>query len=101
MRICDLVEIFSHKNKDKIYFSKDHSVVIKSFHLSPNLASNMEDKGPMILAVCWTFTALALLFVIARLFVRVAVHRALFIDDYFIILSIVGSTPSLSIVSPV
>lgn len=58
----------------------------------------MEDKGPMILAVCWTFTTLALLFVIARIFVRVAVHRALFIDDYFIIFSIVGSSPFVSIV---
>ncbi|KAF5590025.1 integral membrane protein [Fusarium pseudoanthophilum] len=49
----------------------------------------MEDKGPMIIAVCWTFTVLALIFVIARLYVRGAVHRALFIDDYFIILSII------------
>jgi hypothetical protein len=61
----------------------------------------MPDKGPMILVVCWTFTALALLFVLARLFVRAAVHRALFIDDYFIILSIVSSTPSFSIASVV
>ncbi|KAH7168465.1 hypothetical protein DER46DRAFT_679826 [Fusarium sp. MPI-SDFR-AT-0072] len=29
----------------------------------------MEDKGPMIITVCWTFTALALLFVVARLFI--------------------------------
>ncbi|KAF5548954.1 integral membrane protein [Fusarium mexicanum] len=29
----------------------------------------MEDKGPMIIAVCWTFTVLALGFVIARLFI--------------------------------
>ncbi|EWZ40538.1 hypothetical protein FOZG_09200 [Fusarium oxysporum Fo47] len=49
----------------------------------------MEDKGPMIIAVCWTFTVLALIFVVARLFVRGAVHRTLFIDDYFIILSII------------
>jgi hypothetical protein len=59
----------------------------------------MQDKGPMILAVCWTFTVLALLFVLARLFVRVAVHRTLFIDDYFIILSIVSLTLSFSIAS--
>ncbi|EGU78184.1 hypothetical protein FOXB_11295 [Fusarium oxysporum f. sp. conglutinans Fo5176] len=29
----------------------------------------MEDKGPMIIAVCWTFTVLALIFVVARLFI--------------------------------
>ncbi|KAI3583831.1 hypothetical protein IWW34DRAFT_817285 [Fusarium oxysporum f. sp. albedinis] len=29
----------------------------------------MEDKEPMIIAVCWTFTVLALIFVVARLFI--------------------------------
>lgn len=43
----------------------------------------------MINALCWAFTALALLFVAARLFVRGAVHRKLFSDDYWIILSAV------------
>ncbi|KAL2754398.1 hypothetical protein ACRALDRAFT_2108129 [Sodiomyces alcalophilus JCM 7366] len=47
----------------------------------------MEDKGPMINALCWSFTALALLFVAGRLFVRAAVHRKLYSDDYWIILS--------------
>ncbi|ROT35997.1 hypothetical protein SODALDRAFT_352843 [Sodiomyces alkalinus F11] len=46
-----------------------------------------DDKGPMIIAVCWAFTALALLFVTGRLFVRAAVHGKLFSDDYWIILS--------------
>lgn len=55
----------------------------------------MEDKGPMMLTVCWTFTALAILFVGARLFVRAAVHRRLFSDDYWIILSIVRFCPFL------
>lgn len=55
----------------------------------------MEDKGPMMLAVCWTFTALAILFVGARLFVRAMVHRRLFSDDYWIILSIVRLDSSL------
>ncbi|KAF6834855.1 hypothetical protein CMUS01_06009 [Colletotrichum musicola] len=46
-----------------------------------------DDKGPMIIAVCWAFTALGLVFVGGRLFVRAAVHRHLFSDDYWIILS--------------
>lgn len=49
----------------------------------------------MMLAVCWTFTALAILFVGARLFVRAMVHRRLFSDDYWIILSIVRLDSSL------
>ncbi|KAF4775205.1 hypothetical protein HER10_EVM0007803 [Colletotrichum scovillei] len=47
----------------------------------------VDDKGPMIIAVCWTFTALGLIFVGGRLFVRATVHRKLFSDDYWIILS--------------
>ncbi|KAK7445673.1 hypothetical protein Landi51_08069 [Colletotrichum acutatum] len=47
----------------------------------------VDDKGPMIIAVCWTFTALGLIFVGGRLFVRATVHRRLFSDDYWIILS--------------
>ncbi|RSL54110.1 hypothetical protein CEP54_010058 [Fusarium duplospermum] len=46
-----------------------------------------DDKGPLILAVCWTFTGLALVFVGLRLFVRAVVHGKLFHDDYWIILS--------------
>ncbi|KPM45291.1 hypothetical protein AK830_g1291 [Neonectria ditissima] len=47
----------------------------------------MDDKGPLIIVVCWTFTSLALLFVAGRLFVRAVVHQKLFSDDYWIILS--------------
>lgn len=48
-----------------------------------------EDKGPMIITVCWVFTALAVLFVAARLHVRNVVHRKLFSDDYWIVVFIV------------
>lgn len=50
-----------------------------------------DDKGPMIIAVCWTFTGLALVFVGFRLFVRAVVHGKLGHDDYWIILSSVGA----------
>lgn len=46
-----------------------------------------DNKGPMIIAVCWTFTCLALLFVSARLYVRAAIHKKLMSDDYLIIFS--------------
>lgn len=49
----------------------------------------MEDKGPLIIAACWAFTGLSLLFVAARLFVRLAVYNKLMSDDYWIILSTV------------
>ncbi|KAK3486572.1 uncharacterized protein B0T23DRAFT_325311 [Neurospora hispaniola] len=47
----------------------------------------MDDKGPMMLTVCWVFTALALLFVSARLYVRAVVHDKLGFDDYVILFS--------------
>ncbi|ESA41994.1 hypothetical protein NCU02327 [Neurospora crassa OR74A] len=47
----------------------------------------MDDKGPMMLTVCWVFTALALLFVSARFYVRAVVHDKLGFDDYIIIFS--------------
>ncbi|KAK3388782.1 hypothetical protein B0T20DRAFT_457352 [Sordaria brevicollis] len=47
----------------------------------------MDDKGPMIIAVCWVFTILALLFVGARLYVRAIIHNKLGADDYIIIFS--------------
>lgn len=53
----------------------------------------MDDKGPMIIAVCWTFTVLALLFVSARLYVRAIIHNKLGADDYIIIFSCVSTLP--------
>lgn len=53
----------------------------------------MEDKGPLILAVCWTFTAIGLFFVAVRLFVRIHIQRTLQSDDLWIILGTVGRHP--------
>lgn len=46
----------------------------------------MDNKGPMIIVVCWVFTGIALLFVVGRLFVRATVQRQLYSDDYWILL---------------
>lgn len=51
----------------------------------------MDDKGPMMIALCWIFTIFALLFVGARLYVRAVVHGKLGFDDYIIIFSCVGT----------
>lgn len=42
-----------------------------------------EDQGPSILIVCWLFTGLALLFVLARLFVRGWIVKRFYADDYW------------------
>ncbi|KAJ5593874.1 uncharacterized protein N7459_000082 [Penicillium hispanicum] len=48
-----------------------------------------QDKGPKILAVLWTLTALATLTVVARIFIRLRMLKAFGIDDYLIILAII------------
>lgn len=47
------------------------------------------DKGPAILATSVTVTALSTLFVGARLFTRAYIIKKLYLDDYFIFLSMV------------
>lgn len=68
----------------------------KIFEASP--ATMDEDKGPKILALCWTFTALSSLFVAARLYARYSVHRKIFADDYWIILSTASSHYAINLV---
>lgn len=51
---------------------------------------SQENKGPMILGVTGTLTGTAFLFVVARLYSRVISLGQLRIDDYIVILSIVG-----------
>lgn len=46
-----------------------------------------EDKGPTILAVCISLTALATLFVAARLYVRGKIQSHIGLDDWLMILS--------------
>lgn len=48
-----------------------------------------QDKGPKILAVLWTLTALATLTVAARIFIRLRMLKAFGIDDYLIIVAII------------
>ncbi|KAK8133785.1 hypothetical protein PG984_005797 [Apiospora sp. TS-2023a] len=47
-----------------------------------------QDKGPTVLAACWTVTAVSTLFVAGRLYVRGVIQRTLWSDDYLIILSL-------------
>jgi len=56
--------------------------------LSPEVAA--EDKGPAIIAVIVVVTILETLFTLARLYVRGRIMRHLQLDDYLIILAVVG-----------
>ncbi|KAF2646828.1 integral membrane protein [Massarina eburnea CBS 473.64] len=55
--------------------------------MSPDVAQ--EDKGPAILAICSTLTALATLFVAARLYVRVNILSRAGLDDWLIVISMI------------
>ncbi|ORY71937.1 uncharacterized protein BCR38DRAFT_331634 [Pseudomassariella vexata] len=48
-----------------------------------------EDSGPMSNSVCWGFTVIGAIFVGVRLYVRGALHKKLWVDDYWIILSLI------------
>lgn len=48
-----------------------------------------DDKGPKILAVLWTLTALTFCMVTARIFIRLKMLKSFGIDDYLIIISMV------------
>lgn len=46
-----------------------------------------EGLGPMMLAVCWSMTAIAALFLGARLYVKLTTHKRLWWDDHFLVAS--------------
>lgn len=48
-----------------------------------------QDRGPTIVATCWAFTALATIFVIARVFTRLKMYSKLRSDDYWCIAGLV------------
>ena len=48
------------------------------------------DRAPTALAIIWTWCALSILIVGLRVFTRVTIVRQLGIDDYFILLTLVG-----------
>lgn len=60
-----------------------------SGQLSPEMAA--ENKGPGILAACYTVEAIASFFVAARLFVRGRMMGKWQLDDWLIIVSMVRS----------
>lgn len=56
-----------------------------------------QDKGHMIVTLCWTFTALGIAFVVARLFVRGVIRKGLMVDDYWSVLTVVSYLLYISI----
>jgi len=65
---------------------------------SGQLSSEMaaENKGPGILAACYTVEAIASCFVAARLFVRGRMMGKWQLDDWLIIVSMVSGSPMKS-----
>lgn len=49
-----------------------------------------QDKGPSILAICWTVTAISTFFVAGRLYVRAKIKGRLQSDDYYTLLALVS-----------
>ncbi|KAK2053312.1 integral membrane protein [Colletotrichum caudatum] len=56
-----------------------------------------QDKGPVIIAVCWGFTALSSIFVLSRIYVRLRFVGRFYSDDYFIILGLICGYISTSL----
>lgn len=63
----------------------------RSFLVSTKMALTKENvndnKGPKILSVLWTLTALTTLIVAARIFIRVRMLKNFGVDDYLIVIS--------------
>ena len=55
-----------------------------------------ENLGPLVLALSWTFAAIAIIVVSARVLTRFMGKRGVRIDDYFMILSLVSQCQLLS-----
>lgn len=51
-----------------------------------------QDKGPTVLAVCITLTAVATVFVAARLYVRGRILSRVGLDDWLIVLSMASAS---------
>lgn len=47
-------------------------------------------RGPMVMGVIWTFGALALIVVAVRLWVRMAVMKALVVEDWLMVAAVVS-----------
>lgn len=55
-------------------------------------------RGPLVMGLTWTFSSLALIVVIVRFWVRVAVTKILTVEDWLMLAAVVGF--SLSFTSP-
>ncbi|CAN8097803.1 unnamed protein product [Discula destructiva] len=49
--------------------------------------SQSGDLGPMVMAVCWTMTGVAAIFLGLRLYVKLTAHRKLYWDDFLLVAS--------------
>lgn len=50
-----------------------------------------EDKGPTIMVICWTFVALATVFMSLRMYVRIGMFRKLRSDDWWCLAGLVST----------
>jgi hypothetical protein len=50
-----------------------------------------ENKGTVILAPMWSLTILALILVVARIFIRTKVVKSMGLDDWLIMVAMVGN----------
>ncbi|KAL5365186.1 Alpha/Beta hydrolase protein [Aspergillus floccosus] len=60
--------------------------------MATDTAYDAQDKGPTLLVVIWTLTALTTLMVAVRLFIRTKIIRNLGLDDWLIAFSMVSAT---------
>ena len=60
-------------------------------------ASGDENQGPTINAILWSFVAVSLLTVLARLFGRIKLTSNVGWDDFWILISMVGLQRNLSL----
>lgn len=64
-----------------------HNSTAPGSHHALTSADYEEGLGPMVLAVCWSMTAIAALFLGARLYVKLTTHKRLWWDDHFLVAS--------------
>lgn len=53
-------------------------------------------RGPLVMGLTWTFSSLALIVVIVRFWVRVAVTKILTVEDWLMLAAVVGFSLSFT-----
>ena len=57
------------------------------------MAQSSQDNSPVLLGVSWTWTVLAAIFVVVRMYSRLFLTRKLWWDDFWILVSLVCLYP--------